>query len=508
MSYAPSGGRRRLVPLLAALALLLSACGMRVSREEIVAASTIRVRDAAENGPATAVGGSPDATADGGEVADGQGAPAQATPAQADQPGAGGAGPPTGTGGGTAATGPTAVASTGPARGAPRTGDPGAGPAPGGSGDGAAPTTNGPTPVRAEVVIGHVGEYSGIVGSSSRGGDTIARVGAAWINAQGGLNGHPVKLLVGDSGSDPNRYLSLVKEMVESGGAIAFFGNVDPLTAPAAETYLREKRVPMLSGAGSHSLWCDSPIRFFPGACARRWGLFSAKAAALEGKPKLGVFVCREAEVCRLINQAFSQPDLTKTGAQVVYTAEVSLAQPSFTSECLQAQSRGVQALVVLAEANTVIRAARDCVQQGFQPQFHVLDGTLTDSLRTDPKLDGLTSMQPQFPWVADDTPGAQRYRQALQRYAPDTLESSSGALAWVGAMMLHKAGADLPAVKPTSADILNGLWSLKDETFDGLTVPVTFGQGRPSPDPNCMFLLKAQGGKFVAPMGSKPVCL
>lgn len=347
-----------------------------------------------------------------------------------------------------------------------------------------------------------------MVGSSSRGRDTLARVAVAWINAHGGLGGHPVKLLVGDSGSDPNRYQTMVKEMVEKDGAIAFFGNVLPLTAAAADPYLREKGVPVISGEGAHSLWCESPMMFFPGSCARTWALLTGKAAALEGKPKLAVFVCREAEVCRLINQGYRNPDFSHSGAEVVYTAEVSLAQPSFTSECLQAQSRGADTVVILAEGNTVRRVARDCTQQGFRAQFETLDGALTETLATDPNLEGLIGPQPQWPWPATDTPAAQRYHEAVSKYAPKVPNSNVGTLVWVGAMMLYKAGANLPAGTPTAADILNGLWSFKNETLDGATVPLTFTKGQPSPGSNCAFLLKIKGGKFIAPTGSKPVCV
>jgi branched-chain amino acid transport system substrate-binding protein len=357
-------------------------------------------------------------------------------------------------------------------------------------------------------VIGHIGEYSGVIGSSSRGGDTIARVAAAWINANGGLNGHSVKLVVGDSGSDPNRYLELVKKMVERDGAIAFFGSVVPLTAPAADPYLREKGIPIISGEGANPLWCRSPVMFFPGACIPTWSMVMGKVAVEVGEPKIGVLACREAEVCRVLNSGFQSREFSGTGAHVVYAADISLAQPSFTSECLQAQSRGVQTMVILAEANSVRRVARDCIQQGFRPQWEAVDGAVTASLTTDPNVDGLMAPQPQFPWAADDTPGAQRYHDALRRYAPNALESNVGALAWLGGMMLYRAAANLPATLPSGADLLRGLWSFKNETFDGLSVPVTFAEGQPSPGSNCMFVIQIKGGTFIAPLGSKTLCV
>lgn len=468
--------------IVVSVALLASGCGMRVSRDEVVAAA---------GGAATG----PVQTSGIGDV--GAAAPMQSLTAQGGTPGTG-EGP-----AGSPGTGAAAPAAGGASTGAS------AGAKPGGSGSAA--TSQQPAranPALSEVVVGHIGEYSGVVGASTRGADSIARAGVAWINANGGLNGHPVRLVVGDSASDPSRYLTLTKTMVEQEGAIAFIGNSDPLTATAVETYLRAKNVPVLGGVGSHTVWCDSPIRFFMGACVGSWGLFVGKVAAQRSKPKVGVLACREAEVCTTLNKAFQGAEFTKTGAQLAYTAEISLAQPSLTAECLQAKSRGVETLVVLAEANTVRRAARDCVQQGYRPQFQTLDGALTDSLLSDPNLDGLIAPQPQFPWVADDTPGVKQYRAALGKYAPGVLESNPGALSWVGAMMLYRAGAKLTAAKPSAADLLAGVFSFKKETLGGLTVPTTFTKGELSPGSNCMFILEIKAQKFVAPDGSKPLCL
>ena len=65
-----------------------------------------------------------------------------------------------------------------------------------------------------------------------------------------------------DSNSDPNRYFSLVKQMVEENKVIAFLGQMAPLTVNAGDKYLREKGIPVIGGDGAHGLWFQSPVLY------------------------------------------------------------------------------------------------------------------------------------------------------------------------------------------------------------------------------------------------------
>ena len=52
----------------------------------------------------------------------------------------------------------------------------------------------------------------------------MAQVVARYVNDNGGLNGHPVRVIVADDGGDPARALSLVRDLVENQSAVAFMG--------------------------------------------------------------------------------------------------------------------------------------------------------------------------------------------------------------------------------------------------------------------------------------------
>ena len=54
-------------------------------------------------------------------------------------------------------------------------------------------------------MIGSVGEYSGLLGPILAPGVKSVQAWVAATNAKGGLNCHPVKLVVYDTGGDPAR---------------------------------------------------------------------------------------------------------------------------------------------------------------------------------------------------------------------------------------------------------------------------------------------------------------
>jgi branched-chain amino acid transport system substrate-binding protein len=330
-----------------------------------------------------------------------------------------------------------------------------------------------------------------------------------WINDHGGLNGHPIKLIQGDDGSDPSRYLSLAKDMVENQHAIAFLANLVPLSAPGAESYLAQKGIPVVGGDGAHVLWSQSSDMFFPGTTFKYFATAVAKIAAQEAKPKIAVFYCVEADPCQAYGNVFlHDPKIQQAGSQVVYAAQVSLAQPDFSSECLQAQSHGAQVVAMALDANSQSRVGRSCAQNNYRPQYFTSSLGITDSVGKDPNLNGIQAPVGTFPWVASDIPSAQDYHTAIKLYHPGMPEGAATSVVWTSGSLLQAASANLPA-NPTSADILKGLWSIKNSNLGGLVpVPVGFVQGQPSPSISCYFFVQNSGGSWIAPQGSKPACL
>jgi branched-chain amino acid transport system substrate-binding protein len=492
---------------------LVGACGTRLNDAAIEQAAS---RVIAAPGSAGVTAGEPGqsvtdpgaaATAGGGDVT-------------AD---AGSAGAATATGGGTATTpGGTnarkqtpSAGGTGGAAGAGSAGSSGgtaAAATPGAATPGAANPASGATPAvaaaatKSPITIGNVGDYSGIVGSVLKDGAPMSQVVARYINDNGGLNGHPIKVVVGDAGGDPSRGLSIVRDMVENKGAIAFMANMWVLSANGARAYLEEKKIPVVGGDVASAVWFKSPMFFPMGASFDTLSVGSLKTMADLGHKKIAIAYCAEVEACHVYHDA-AKARATSVGATIVYSAQVSLAQPDYTAECLQAQRSGAQALMLGVESTALSRFARSCKQQGFTPPLVTASLAMIESTAKDPNLDGILAPVATFPFAANDLPATREYQAALSRYAPTLEESGTTSAAWASGALLREASKALPD-QPTSADFLKGLWQVKNNNLGGLTGPLTFREGQPAPDFTCYFLQSIKGGKFTAPIGTKQTCL
>jgi branched-chain amino acid transport system substrate-binding protein len=379
------------------------------------------------------------------------------------------------------------------------------------------PTTAPPPPAappanpanRAPITIGHVGTYSGVVGAVLSGGLQTAQAWARSVNARGGLGGHPVKLITADDGGDPARNLSVVKNMVENQGVIAFVGNLVPLSVNGSISYLTDKGVPAVGGDLVDPNWHEHPILYPQGTWVNAIAAGTVKVGAeFSGKRRVGILYCSEAAACQnaaAVAKASAQKG--ESGTQLVYSAQVSLAQPDFTAECLQAQRANVEILSVFTDGNTIGRVAKSCAQQNFKPQYTTSSLAVVNSLQSIPELEGLAAPAFDFPWMATDTPAAQEYQQAMKTFAPGIEPSGATALVWTSGKLLEKAASALSAT-PSPLEIQRGLWALKDETLGGIAPPLTFTQGQPPGKASCYFVVRLVSGKWSAPQGSRTTCL
>jgi branched-chain amino acid transport system substrate-binding protein len=528
------GRARAAGALVLALSLLTMGCGSRLEEDEVRSAAGVGVGESASgalsDGSSLDGGLSDSGTSAAPEVSTDTGStdaaaaaapttpvPGAATPSAAATPAAGGTARPgataaapaqtrTGTGGQAApAAGGPAAAQAGSA--APSGG--GAAPAPGSPapapGAGAAPAAADKPPV----VIGNVGDYSGLIGTLMKGGNVMAQVVARYINERGGLDGHPVQMVVGDAGGDPARALSLVRDMVENKGAIALMGNLWVFSANGPRDYLAEKRIPVIGGDSTTQVWIDNPMYFSSGANFPGMALGAMKGLTDLDHTKQAVIYCAEAEQCGVWRDT-ARANAQRLGVDIVYEAQVSLAQPDFTAECIQAQRNGATAIHTAIDGPSIARFGRACAQQGYKPQMMGISLAIIDSIRSEPALEGLLAPQGNFPFTSSSTPQEKEYQDIRARYASNVSNSPAVATVWVAGVLLREAikGAPLPPGKVTNEDLLKGLYTIKDNNLGGLAPPLSFTEGEKKDGFRCIYYIRLTNQQWTAPYGSKTTCL
>lgn len=357
------------------------------------------------------------------------------------------------------------------------------------------------------ISIGQVGNYSGPVpGLADQGTGLEAWVKA--INADGGIEGHKIELHTLDAKGDPASEVSQVTQLVSQKKVVAFAA-MGLTTMSGAAPFLEQQGIPVIGGNTSDPTWAVSPGLYVPGA-----GLIGTYlqgfAAVPEGKEKVGLVYCKESAGCTAVNTLMFDLGLSEAnGAEPVYNAEVSLASPSFTAQCLAAKQAGVQTLAVAFDGANLVRLAKDCADQGFTPTY-AFGGTIaTDEVAASGVVENAVSGQSQAPWFKTDGE-IKKHRDAMEEYFPDVPVTSNTVAGWVSGLALQKAIENAleedPDAEITSETIREGLAKIKDETFNGTTPPVSFTADGVQEQSLCAFSITVKDGKWTE-NGADPVC-
>ena len=508
---------RAVAPLVAS-ALVAGGCGGRSGRQEVL--QMLR-----ETGQVTLAGPS-DATAPGaaarpaaqpvspvGRPDTGVGSPADAAAARSAVPIAG---PPGGAQKPSSAPGPVVTrASTASekARAEPgsRPARPGveAGPAgqdaPAGSGQAVTP----PAPAGSPILLGEVGTWSGPVGAAVKELITGVRVWAKDVNARGGVSGHPIQLVVADDGGDPARYQALLREMVETRKVFAFIGNSVVLSGAAGKDYLEQQRVPVVGGDIVNPVWTGSSMYFPEGSTLVEFvnGVIVAMTKFTD-KKRIGLLACQEAEPCRVAAREWPAT-AKKLGFDLVYQGTASVAQPDFTAECLNARNAGAEVMLMAMDAASLLRWAKACNQIGYRPRVGIPSAAVDAMLQGDVAggfFEGLVAVINNAPFFLADRPGPAEFQAAMAKYARGVTPQLPTIEGWTSGKLFERAGSRL-GTEPSRETFLAALWSLQNETLDGLAPPLTFARNQPSPPVRCFFVLQIKDHKFSAPLGSEAMC-
>jgi branched-chain amino acid transport system substrate-binding protein len=363
------------------------------------------------------------------------------------------------------------------------------------------------------IVIGSIQDETGAgaSGSFTQGADTL-NAWVKWTNAHGGINGHPVKVIVLDSKNDPAVGLADAKTLVQSDHAVALVG-IGGATDQTWASYMLAEKVPVIGGQQIDAEWFTNAM-FYPvggTVISDIWGI--EKAAALEGVKKGGVLLCTSTPACAQAEPLF-KADATSVGIDLVYDSAASATQPSYTAECLAAKQAGVQAMA--AFVNDVV-LARDCARQNFTPRWQSADGGPGPStIASSPALGDSVGSSDHFLCLAAASPQIAQYTAVMKKYAPQWLPGGKkyagaatdadcanfeAALAFRQAIVNADVGSKATV---TSADVVRGLSKFKGETLGGYAPPLTYGNGTaPNAQEKCVYLYKWKGTKFVPLEGS-----
>jgi branched-chain amino acid transport system substrate-binding protein len=371
-------------------------------------------------------------------------------------------------------------------------------------GSGSSPAASGPT-----INIGLIASLSGPQASSSDQGATVAPAWAAWINANGGIAGHPVKVFVEDDQNSPATAQSDEQDL-ESKGVVAIIASSDNFV-PAYDAAAIAKGIPVISGTANVTDWYTkagmfpTPTGVLPGLAAQ-----IAVAVKYGHATKFANLYCAEIAACA---QSVPVQGGYAKAAGIQYTSlAVSSTAPSYTAQCVQLQQEHVDYAQLNFATAAAVKFVQDCQAQNYNPTWGSSEQAAGSSFAS---LQNFTMYGPAyaFPSAAPGAPVA-TFTSAMQKYAKDgNWKEGTASFTWDGLQVLAKAIQDAnvsPSAPVTAQNVLTGLYSFKNENLGGeLANGLTYTQGKPvgfAFNP-CYFVVGMKGGKVTAPSGLTPQC-
>lgn len=356
------------------------------------------------------------------------------------------------------------------------------------------------------MIIGSVGTMSGVVGYLFAPGAKAVSAWAAEMNEKGGINCHQVKHLIGDSGGDPARYQSLVRQFVEREGVITFVFNPDSFAAQAGVEYLEEKQIPVIGGGGGEMFTYDKSMQFPVFAMGVpmqiNQAFQSSRVWLPEGKKKVGTVTCVEAEYCPIFEKTIAEW-APKLGFELVYQASVTITAPDYTANCLEARNAGVQAFITSLDGQTNHRFINSCAKVGFDAPLAAASIQGTDDFKDNPSMVGSLIGMNVRPWFSAH-PAVVEHRTVFKKHIRDAIFGPAAINGWTTAKAFESATRQVAPGQPiTNKDVLAGLFALNGDDLGGLTYPLRFSPDQPQKKKiACGWPVQVAGkGKWTTPV-------
>ena len=360
-------------------------------------------------------------------------------------------------------------------------------------------------------VIGNIGTYSGINDSNFIGGGQTLQAWADWVNAHGGLNGgHKIKIISFDDAGNATTSENDVKKLIADHviALVAMNSGEDSTW----DTVIQASGIPVVGGSTPLPDFASNPDYFPVGATANNSVpdlLLYAKNVLDQSKG--GYLGCEEAPVCSALEAVYAGA-YKAIGGTLAYNTLFSSSAPSYTAQCLAAQSAGVQDLEIIGPAFVIPKIAQSCEAQNYQPTLLLNDVVLTPALADQISSANAVFGADLFPFTATSgAAGVTEFRAALKKYEPSVLSSSTftqdDAASWAsGQLFAAAAAAANLGNDPTAKEVKAGLYMLHGDTLGGLAPPLTFNRGKPN-SINCIYIMEIKSAKLTLPQGLKPYC-
>ena len=261
--------------------------------------------------------------------------------------------------------------------------------------------------------IGFLADFSGPLAEFGPAIQTGVELAIKHLNDAGGVLGHDVVLVVGDTGLDPTQATEEARRLIEVEGVHAIVGPLaSSITLAVAESVASPAGVPVISPSATSpqlTIAEDNDFLFRSTTSDAAQGPVLAQLAADQGLNNVGVIY---------LNDPYGQ-GLADAFAQAwegdVNLVSIEDGQASYLSELQQAASNGTQALIAIAFPQQAEVFLREALEQGLFDHFLFVDGTKSQDLIDSIGADYLNGMQGTAPAAGPESDSLRAFNAAYE---------------------------------------------------------------------------------------------
>jgi branched-chain amino acid transport system substrate-binding protein len=349
---------------------------------------------------------------------------------------------------------------------------------------------------KSTITIGMADDVTGPNGPELAASTNVAMGWEKWVNtAEGGINGHPVNVIIGDTRGDSATAASVADQMIKD-HIVAEVGGADYVADSVFVQAFTAAKIPVIGGYISSA---PTPYLFQLEPSTPNLIKLNAEAAKLSGAKSFAVVACAEITSCSATTAW--QTAAAAAGIPWAGLVTVRAADPSYTAPCLALQQAKAGYVFLAVTAAVGVRLMSDCLQQGYSPIFGTATGEVDGTQLTPVSKAGahIVGVLQAFPWWTS-SPAVAQYRNVMENFSPtrsvtaDPVQSGT----WAALEMFRQVMSNAPD-QVTAADVARSMWSVSNEDLGGLLpAAVTFPPGEASPDMSCAFLSALVEGNFT----------
>ena len=259
--------------------------------------------------------------------------------------------------------------------------------------------------------IGFLADFSGPLAEFGPAIQTGVELAIKHLNDAGGVLGHDVELVVGDTGLDPTQATEEARRLIEVEGVHAIVGPLaSSITLAVAESVGSPSGVPIISPSATSpqlTIAEDNDYLFRSTTSDAAQGPVLAQLAASQGLSNVGVLFLNDP-----YGQGLAEAFANAWGGGINMVS-IEDGQASYLSELQQASANGAEALIAIAFPQQAEVFLREALEQGLFDHFLFVDGTKSQDLIDAIGAEYLDGMQGTAPAAGPESDSLRAFNEA-----------------------------------------------------------------------------------------------